>query len=250
MRIGFVSDIHEDIVNLKTAFAVLEKANCDLVVSLGDIVGFSYRFQQDVQRRNANACIDMVRDQCSLAVAGNHDLFAVRKIPEHTAGFHYRDDWYDLDSHTRIRLTRDKIWAYEDIFVQQNLTPRSIEYLRSLQEYEVMTFDGISYLYSHFAYPDLTGSRIDSIKKSQDFGRHSRFMDENNALFSFSGHGHPEGFARSVNGKLEFHPFGSCSLGHEQQWIVCPCVSEGRRANGVMIFDTTTFLLDVIALNP
>ena len=87
MRIGFVSDIHEDIVNLKTAFAVLEKANCDVVVSLGDIVGSSFRFQENVQRRNANACIDMVKDQCSLAVAGNHDLFAIRKIPEHTRNF-------------------------------------------------------------------------------------------------------------------------------------------------------------------
>ena len=53
MKIGFVTDIHEDIVSLRRAFTVLERAGCDIVICLGDIVGFTLHFQKRITQRDA-----------------------------------------------------------------------------------------------------------------------------------------------------------------------------------------------------
>jgi predicted phosphodiesterase len=248
MKIGFVSDIHEDIESLRAAFTTLEKLNCDSVVCLGDVVGFTLPFQRFIERRDANACLAMVRDQCSVVVAGNHDLYAVKRIPEYAAGFQYRDNWYELEYEARAKLSRNQIWLYDDSELPQFLTSESVEYLQSLPEYATMTFDGISFLFSHFHHPDFSGSRIDSLRKAKHLKSHFQFMTEKNCKMSFSGHGHPEGCACSDENKLKFFPFGSYQIEQTLQWIVCPCVANTSRANGIMSFDTSTYQLDVIPL--
>lgn len=65
---------------------------------------------------------------------------------------------------------------------------------------------------------------------------------------SFSGHGHPEGYARCDGKVLAFHGFGSAVLDTEKQWVVCPCTANTIRKNGYLVFDTDTLQLDAIPL--
>jgi predicted phosphodiesterase len=248
MIIGFVSDIHEDIDSLKTAFVTLERLNCDAVVCLGDIVGFTLPFQRNINGRDANACIAMVREQCAAVVAGNHDLYAVRRIPEFSAGFPYGDNWYELDYDVRAKRSRKRVWLYEDSELPHFLSGESAEYLRSLPEYLVARFNETTILLSHYHYPDCTGSTIDWPKRAKDVQEHFRFMYEHGCAIGVSGHGHPEGYVRADERLLKFYPFGSYELERTRQWIVCPCIANTSRANGVLLFDTVRHVLDVIPL--
>jgi predicted phosphodiesterase len=248
MNIGLISDIHEDIDSLKTAFVMLERAQCDVVVCLGDIVGFTLPFHRNISSRDANACIAMIRDQCTVVTAGNHDLYAVRRTPQFTAGFSYPENWYALDYETRARKSRNRIWLYEDSELPQFLTPSSIEYLHSLPEFVVKEFDGVSILFSHFHYPDLSGSTIGYPRKAKHLREHFGFMEQSGCILGISGHGHPEGCVHVDSGALKLLPFASHRLQRTVQWLVCPCVANTSRPNGVIVFDTAAFDLDVIPL--
>ncbi len=248
MKIGFLSDIHEDIGSLRLAFRTLERMQCDSVVCLGDIVGFTIPFQRYIARRDADACLAMVREQCSVVVAGNHDLYAIRRTPQYDAGFSYGEDWYAIEYEERARRSRNRVWLYEDSELPNALSADSQDFLRTLPEYAVVPFDGLTCCLSHFYYPDLSGSRIDSLRKARHLRSHFAFMAEQECSLSFSGHGHPEGCARSNHAKLRFLPFGSYHLERERQWIAGPCVANTTRANGVMLFDTGSYQLDVLPL--
>lgn len=248
MKIGFIGDIHEDIKSLQEAFKVLKKMNCDSVVCLGDLVGFTIPFFKYIGERNANECISFVEENCGTVVLGNHDLYAIKKIPAYNAGFKYADNWYSLDYDIRSKLSKNKIWLYEDGELPISLSEQSAEYLKALPEFVVTEFDGIKFLLSHFHYPDLSGSTIDFPKKPKHLIEHFNFMDENNCIIGISGHGHIEGYAIADRHKLQFHPFGSYQLQHQTQWLVGPCVANTTRANGIMVFDTQSFILDVVPL--
>lgn len=248
MKIGFISDIHEDIASLGDAFAELDRRQCDAVVCLGDIVGFTIPFQRYIRTRDADASLAMVRAECAVVVAGNHDLFAARRTPQYDAGFPYGENWYALDYDTRARRSRNRVWLYEDSEMPHFLSAAAREYLASLPEYAVEEFGGHRFFLSHFHYPDLSGSRIDSLRRARHLRQHFAFVAQHDCPFSFSGHGHPEGCARSTPKRLRFLPFGSYTLDGEPEWIAGPCVANTTRANGCMLFDTATRQLDVIPL--
>ncbi|MBL0173921.1 MAG: metallophosphoesterase family protein [Ignavibacteria bacterium] len=248
MIIGCIADIHEDIASLQAAFGALETLRCDAVFCLGDIVGFSLPFQRHCARRDANACIEMVRERCSAVVAGNHDMVAVKRIPQHRAGIRYRDNWFELEHAKRARLSRHRTWRYDDCEPPHPLTDASRDYLHSLEEYSVLAVDGFHCVISHFAYPDLSGSRVDSLRTARDPNAHFRFMRIHDCLLSITGHGHPEGFATTHRGEVLFLPFGSYRLERTQRWIVCPSVARSNRASGILTFDTATFEFNVVPL--
>lgn len=248
MRIGFIADIHEDIKSLQEAFNILKGTDCDSIVCLGDIVGFTLPFFKYIDGRNANECISLVQNNCDTAIVGNHDLYAIKKIPTYKAGFQYTDNWYSLDYEIRSKLSKNKIWLYEDGELPVILSDKSTEFLKALPEVVVKEFDRVKFIFSHFNYPDLSGSTINFPKKAKHLLEHFRFMDDNNCLIGVSGHGHIEGCAIANHNRIQFHSFGSYRLQNKTQWLVGPCVANTTRANGVMIFDTQTFLLDVIPL--
>jgi predicted phosphodiesterase len=101
MRLGVVSDIHEDAERLAEALRILEKRNCDEIACLGDIVGFDVLVYRHLNSRNASRCLAMVRENCRHAVIGNHDLFAVRRLPAGNSLFTFPADWYAMDFRDR-----------------------------------------------------------------------------------------------------------------------------------------------------
>ncbi|TVR70673.1 MAG: metallophosphatase family protein [Marinilabiliales bacterium] len=247
MKLGFLSDIHEDVVSLKKGLDVLYREHCDQIICLGDIIGFSNPYYPFGETKDANACIDLVRENCTIVVPGNHDLFSAGRIPMFHAGIEYPENWYRMEISDRMNLMKGKIWFYEHE-VNPGLTEENIQYLRSLPEYDILKIDDYSILVTHFVYPDISGSlrkRIDEIYEYRD---HFWFMRQNNCILSFAGHMHREGF--EVINMMGFREYGfkKKRLMRIESFIGLPSIAFGQNKNGVAVFDTESFEIKVVRL--
>lgn len=249
MKIGIISDIHEDVINLGKAISVCEKQNCDQIVCLGDIVGFSYPNFGFFDTRNAGRCIELIKKNCIAAVAGNHDLHAVRRIPVHSAGFKYPPYWFQLDHDERKKIAGNEVWLNEENEFDPLINSDQKSFLQMLPEYFVLEIDGIKIMLSHYLFPDLTGSNRLFYEQFGPVEDHFRFMSENECLIGFSGHQHIEGAKIFTQNSVEDFSFGQISVSSNLQWIVGPCIANGKNDNGFMIFDTKRFEIDVIPLH-
>lgn len=249
MKLGFISDIHEDIQCLEKAFRILAKENCDSILCLGDIVGFALPFYRYIDTRNAEECIRLIKENCSISVIGNHDLYAIKKIPEYKAGFNYDDKWYELDYEIRAKKARNRIWLYEDNEIKTRLSDSSKEFLFNLNEVEFYNADEFKIMISHFCYPDFSGSAIFFPGEIFHLEKHFDFMKNNKATQSFSGHGHPDGAIWVNEDNFRSLKFGVYRLSDNLNWIVIPCVARTTRANGLLILDTSTKEFKIISLS-
>jgi len=253
MKIGFVADIHEDCKRLEEALFLLDSHHCDEIVCLGDIVGYSVPHYGYLKSRDAHAVIELVRKKCSVVVVGNHDLYAIRKLPKHKAGFTYPKNWYRLDYSTRkeyVEQSNSNVYLYEDNELSALLNEEDRQYLHDLPEYVVKEVDGVKLFFSHYAYPDLVGNTAFEPFKSEDVSAHFRFMKQHGALLGFSGHDHCEGIMKFTPEAVEHQSFGITQLDRKTPtWLHGPCVANGTFANGVMIFDTLNFTVEAIELH-
>ncbi|MEH3052821.1 MAG: metallophosphoesterase family protein [Patulibacter minatonensis] len=67
MKVAVLSDIHGNLEALQAALAAIEPLGVDEVWCLGDVVGYGAR---------PSACLKLVREHCTVKLAGNHDLVA------------------------------------------------------------------------------------------------------------------------------------------------------------------------------
>lgn len=249
MKLGIISDIHEDLPRLEAAFHLLDQLGCQEVACLGDIIGYTVPSFGFFHERNASACIQLVKKNCRYVVAGNHDLSATKKIPEHKAGFKYPEDWYAMDFREKEALAGGLVWLNEEVEMDPLLSAEEINFIHSLPEYQVVKTNTGSILLSHYLYPDLSGS---SIVHYNDFGpvnHHFDFMEKQGCRLGFSGHQHVEGYFRITRFHRKLYNFGKQQLDAELQWIVGPCIANGKRDNGCLVFNTETNRLRAIPLN-
>jgi predicted phosphodiesterase len=78
MRYAIISDIHGNVDALQTVLADIEKQSVDMIICLGDIVGYY---------PNPEQCVELVKENVTYAVAGNHDYAATGRID--TSNFTY-----------------------------------------------------------------------------------------------------------------------------------------------------------------
>lgn len=71
MRYGILGDIHSNLSALRTALEHVRTAGVDLIVSVGDVVGYGAA---------PEACIELLRDAEAVVVQGNHDAACVGAI--------------------------------------------------------------------------------------------------------------------------------------------------------------------------
>ncbi len=247
MKLGFISDIHEDIVSLERAFELLFKEQCDQIICLGDIIGFSNPYYPYWDTKDANACIKLVREHCDIVIAGNHDLFSVGRIPQFRAGIEYPDNWFDITINERMEIMKGRIWLYENELIPE-LSDENRQYLESLWEYRIVAIDGHRMLFSHFLYPDISGSLRKRINDIYDYRAHFWFMRKKNCILSFAGHMHKEGFELvNSNGYSEFG-FTKKRIKKTSTFIGLPSVAAGRNKNGIAVFDTEKFEIRALQL--
>lgn len=71
LRIAVISDIHGNLPALEAALAEIDAAEPEEVWCLGDVVGYG---------AEPNECVELVRERCTVCLAGNHDLAVLDAI--------------------------------------------------------------------------------------------------------------------------------------------------------------------------
>jgi len=251
MKIGLITDIHENNLLLADALRLASAHKCDEIVCLGDIVGYDRRFYNYDSSRSGSECIRLVRENCKWVTAGNHDLFAARILPSYSNGFIYPDNWFSLDTAQRKYMSSGKVWCYEGDS-PNDLTDYDIEYLRGIPEYIMTSDPGIPCLFSHYLAPDFTGSTTIYIERGRQLKHHWEVLGSNRIRLSFSGHSHNHftGFAyRSANSLMKaIHSFSGdvFYLGKETTAIILPPLSGEKGRRGFSILDTSNLVIQII----
>ena len=246
MRIALLSDIHEDIVSLKKILRKIEKTGYDKLICLGDVSGFSVPYYKYTHTRNAHECLSLLREKCSVVVPGNHDFYAAQIIPEHSAIFDFPQNWYDLDYYQHLEMSNGKIWLHEENDLNPLYSNDDIAFLRSLPEYYILESPEGNILFSHYAYPNLSGFQKKFYSTGADFDPHFKFMENNNCNLSFTGHAHISGFYVVTRESFKQYRFNKVKL---KAFPVClgilPVTSQENR-NGFCIFDTESLFFKAI----
>jgi predicted phosphodiesterase len=251
MKIGIITDIHENAGLLAESLRIASVLKCDEVACLGDIVGYDRRFYDYDSQRSARECIRLIRTNCRWITIGNHDLFAARIFPSWSNGFTYPDDWFNLDPLQRKSISSGRVWCY-DGDSPNDLTEDDIEFLRNIPEFIITHDPGIPCLFSHYFAPDYTGSTTIYIKRKAQLCQHWDVLSKNNIIYSFSGHSHNHftGFAYRSAGlfskAIQSFPGDIFNLGNEMTAIVLPPLSGEKKRRGFTVIDTAIHQMRII----
>ena len=125
MHLAIISDIHGNLPALEAVLAEVDAITPDEVWCLGDVVGYG---------AEPNECTELVRERCSLSLAGNHDLAVLDAIDissfspaaaeaaqwtqaqltdearEYLGGLHAADETRDVALYHAS--PRDHVWEY------------------------------------------------------------------------------------------------------------------------------------------
>jgi diadenosine tetraphosphatase ApaH/serine/threonine PP2A family protein phosphatase len=71
LRVAVIADIHSNLSALEACLDSVGEAGVDEIWCLGDVVGYG---------PEPDACADLVRERCSLCLAGNHDLAVLGEL--------------------------------------------------------------------------------------------------------------------------------------------------------------------------
>lgn len=235
MKIGIISDIHEDVISLTRVLRILEKERCDRVVSLGDIVGFDNGYYGLSLVQDAEECIRLVKESCSLSLIGNHDLFAIKKLPGYAARFDYQSHWYSMPLTERQQIGKGKLWDYSQAEDQIQLSDTSRDYLSGLPEFVTEKFGDIRVMFSHHLYPDLSGSLRKMPVWPSDVWSHLKWMKQHDCQISVTGHTHAEGTLTGNWFHLHTTMESGFFIGPRRNWMTCLPVTLGGVQSGCMI---------------
>lgn len=237
MRIAIVTDIHEDICNLEKVFARIDAIGCDKIICLGDITGFAPKFHS--HRPDANACIDLLRFFSVHCIAGNHDLYTLKKLPAYHREYKMPDHWYDLPFREQQKLAGNTVWLYEDE-VTPRLSRENNDYLQRAATYFIVETGERSLLFSHFVSPDHAGISKWFPKHTYELRQHFGMMKEFRCNLAFVGHCHPEGvnFIERYNWAEPLYK--SFETGPSKSIVMCPPVVSGPKATGFVIYDSVS----------
>ena len=248
MKIAIIADIHSDFKSLEKAFREIREEGYDHFVCLGDIVGYTYHYHKYLDGRDPDACIELVKEFCDISVAGNHDLYWSGRLCDYFISLGIPGNWYSLDLTERFKISEGKFWLYEDeenhIILEEN-----VKYLRTLPEIKIFACKKYSILFSHFLYPDLTGSTRMFPESEKDFRLHFKYMKKQRCQLGIMGHAHLQGYSVTSGKHLGYNYFGEYQLGISTQAILVPAITRGDSLNGYLMLDSDTRKIEAVKLD-
>lgn len=226
----------------------MEEHCCKEIVCLGDTVGYNPKYYGYSDTRDANGAVQLIQENCKYSVVGNHDLFAIQKLPQGNHLFPYPSNWYQLSLEERKVLAKDAVWIYEDD-VPVSLTESNRAYLNSLPEFLVLPLESHKVLFSHYAYPNLTGSAVEfDPSKKNSIEKHFAFMQQHECDIGIFAHDLQDGVRFFSEGRIQESDFGTYSLDTFPVGLNGPRVANGTEPNGYMVLDTDSMELQVFSL--
>ncbi|MHA1200679.1 MAG: metallophosphoesterase family protein [Candidatus Heimdallarchaeaceae archaeon] len=91
-KIAIISDVHANIYALEAVLKDIQrKRNIDEIICLGDVVGY-YPYP--------NECIELIKEQCSLTMLGNHDAGVIGDEPS----FYFNPVAYEMITWTKENI--------------------------------------------------------------------------------------------------------------------------------------------------
>jgi predicted phosphodiesterase len=222
MKLGLITDIHEQSGSLERVLAAAQKRGCEAIACLGDITGWDPDLYPTSGGRSASYCIRLIRENCSWIMAGNHD--------------------------------------HDEPAEDQDLTDSDIIYLKALPDSAIISPDSSRVLLSHYLYPDFTGSSMVFVRRMNQLENLFSYLTENDIQIAFAGHDHPAGVGfgypapkRRMNRiRRAFHylPYHRYELDGQQVVCLIPAVATRTGRPGFSVWDTVNRTLDVIQLAP
>jgi hypothetical protein len=212
---------------------------------LGDIVGTSLHYKNN-ESRNADACLNLLQSIDSVITIGNHDLFHLNKTADNSV-YKYPKDWYHFSKEEQYKKNRF-VWNYKDELTTK-LSNKHTQYLNSISEFHIEN----NMLFSHFLYPDLTGSLAANSEIIKILlPTHFLFMKIHSCFISFVGHLHVDKpFVLTNKGKKEMLINKTTYLSKLEGdlfIVFCPpLVNYGNKRNsGVISYETEDKTLMII----
>jgi predicted phosphodiesterase len=249
MRFAVIADIHSDLPSLEKGFKQIRNAGIEQVICLGDIVGYSYHYSNFLDGRDPDACIQMVMENCVHVVCGNHDLHAIRKLPENHEDIGIPGNWYDLDLEEQRRISDNRLWLYDDE-LEVPLKDSSKEYLASLAEMIIIEDPRFNILATHFIWPDITGHMKGSPENLKAFRDHISMIKRNSCLLGLAGHAHLEGYAQISKKAFGMNYFRQAEIIRRRpQIIIIPAITRSDGRNGYLVIDTEKYIFEAIAFD-
>lgn len=249
MKIGLICDIHEDFQSLQEALRQLERRNCDDLICLGDIVGYDTTCDDPGTVHDSSACIEAVRSNCRYVVIGNHDLFALKKIPQSSHAFPFPSNWYQMSMDERRTLGNNRVWLFETESSAIYLNRRERKYLEGLTEHLVLKFNRHVVHLSHSLHPDLTGSMMLRPHNPWELREHFQILKNNGCSYGFSGHMHPNGVLIGRESDIRENSFGRLKLEDGLAQYSCPGLANGTGRRGFSIVDFAEMTIETIRLD-
>ncbi len=110
MKFGIISDIHGNLEALEVVLEEIKKEDCNEIIFLGDIVGYG---------ANPNECIELLRKERVVGVAGNHDYAVLNK----TSIDNFNPYAKSAILWTQEVLTKESLWYLDAFFLVNRSYP-------------------------------------------------------------------------------------------------------------------------------
>ncbi|MGN0535609.1 MAG: metallophosphoesterase family protein [Eubacterium sp.] len=170
MKIGIITDIHNNLIALESVLAELE-LSCDYIICSGDIIGIGPFPEETVQR--------MMQIKNLIAVRGNHERYLLEGMP----------DKYPNEEQMGIEEMKHHLWEHNQ------LSKESIEFLKDLQYSRKFEIEGKKIAVLHYAMN--TENRYIRFKFNPNKKKLSYIFDSVDADIIIYGHEHNRNICKS-----------------------------------------------------